>query len=104
MATGSSPRVAAAASLVVGLVGVIVFGSYLLAIGGDAEGRQLGTVAPWALPGLALAAVTAAVAGRALRGRAGQRLAAALAFVVAASIVLLYVVGLPIAPPVPAAP
>ncbi len=101
MASRSTPRVAAATSLVVGLVGVAVFGSYVLAIGGDAEGRQFATVAPWALPGLALAALTAAVAVRALRQRAGHRIAAALAVAVAVSIILMYVVNLPVAPPVP---
>lgn len=84
-----------------GLVGVVMFGSYLLAIGGDAGGRHFGTVAPWAVPGSTLAALTAAVAVRALRRRAGHRIAAALALVVAAWIVLLYVVELPLAPPVP---
>ena len=101
MASSATPRVAGAASLVVGLVGVAVFGSYVLGIGGDAEGRQFGTVAAWALPGLTLAALTAAVAVRALLQRAGHRIAAALAVAVAASIVLVYVVNLPVAPPVP---
>ena len=98
--TGRSSRVAAATSLVVGLVGVAVFGSYVLAIGGDAEGRDFETVAPWALPGLALAALTAAVAV-AVPERRGHWLAVALALAVTASIVLLYVLNLPVAPPVP---
>ena len=101
MASGSTPRITAATALVVGVVGVAVFGSYVLAIGGDAEGRQFGTVAPWALPGVALAALNTAVAVRALLQRAGHRIAAALALAVAASIVLLYAMNLPIAPPVP---
>ncbi len=101
MASRSTPRLAAVTSLVVGLVGLAVFGSYVLAVGGDAEGRQLGTVAPWALPGLALAALTAAVAVRAMRVQAGHRIAATLALAVAALVVLLYVVNLRVAPPVP---
>ena len=101
MARRSTPGVTAATSLVVGLAGVAVFGSYVLAIGGDAEGRQFTTVAPWALPGAATAALTAAVSVRALVLHAGHRMAAALALAVAVSIVLLYVLHLPVAPPVP---
>ena len=65
------------------------------------RGGSSGTVAPWGLPGLALAALTAAVAARALLQRAGHRLAAALALAVTVSIVSLYMLNLPIAPPVP---
>ena len=101
MASGPTPGGAAATALVVGLAGLAVFGSYVLAIGGDAEGRQFMTVAPWALPGLALAALTTAVAVRALVQHVGHRMAVALALVVAVSIGLVYVLNLPIAPPVP---
>lgn len=82
-------------------VAVLLFGSYLAGFGGDAEGRQLSTVAPWAVPGFALAVVASVAAWRTAFGAVGQRLTFVLGTGVAISICMLWVVGPSLAPPMP---
>lgn len=94
-------RVAAAASLAVGFTGVAVFGSVVAAIGEWVEGRQLETVAGWAIPGLTLAVLGTLASMRALFVGKGRRIALALSLLVVVSLVLLIVLNPSISPPVP---
>ena len=94
-------RLAAVASLAVSLVGVAVFGSVVAAVGDWVEGRELETVAPWAIPGLALAVVAGVASIRALVAGDGRRIAFALNLLVALSLLALLLRNPSIAPAVP---
>ena len=87
--------------LAVDWVGVLIFGSYLAGLGGDAEGRQLSMVAPWAVPGFALAVVASVAALRTVFNAVGQRLTFVLGAGVASSICMLWVLSPSLAAPVP---
>lgn len=93
-------KLASSGSLVVAAIGVVVFGSIVTGVGDWVEGRQLSTVAPWAIPGLALAVLGCLTAIRALLVGKGHLPAAVLALAVALSIVLLFTMNLSLAPPV----
>lgn len=94
-------RLATWGSLCLAAAGVLLFGSVVGAVGAWMEGRQLQTVAPWAIPGFILATVASLVAMRALRSGKGYRTAVLLALAVATSVLLLFLVNPPTAPPVP---
>jgi hypothetical protein len=69
----AAERLALCAALAVGVGGVMVFGSVVAGVGEWVEGRQLRTVAGWAIPALLLAVTAAAVAIRAVRtGKSGR--------------------------------
>ena len=91
----------AVVSLAVSLVAMAVFGSVVTAVGDWVEGRQLGTVAVWALPGLSLAVLAGLASMGALHLRKGHRIALALGLLVALSLLSLISLNPPIAPPVP---
>ena len=88
------------ASLCVGVAGVLLYGSVVGGAGDWVEGRQLQTVAPWAMPGLMLALVSSLAAARVLLQGKGHRLAVLLALSVALSVGLLFLVNPSIAPPI----
>jgi hypothetical protein len=89
-------------SVVAGLVALWVFGSVVVGVGGWVEGRQLGTVAPWALPGLALALLASGIATWNLLRQGRLRvLAIALGLLAAASVAMLFLINPGLAPPVP---
>jgi len=94
-------QLASSGSLVVAAIGLVVFGSIVTGVGDWVEGRQLSTVAPWAIPGLALAILACLTAIRALLVGKGHLLAALLALAVALSILLLFTMNLSLGPPVP---
>jgi len=98
---GAHGRLAAWASLAAGGAGVLLFGSVVGGVGDWVEGRQLQTVAPWAIPGLILAVVASLVAALALRTGKGHRTAVLLGLAVLTSVLLLFLINPSIAPPVP---
>ncbi len=97
---GRPRRVAAWASLAVGAAGVLLFGSVIGGLGDWVEGRQLQTVAPWAVPGLLLALLASLVAILVLRAGKGYYFAVFLGLAVMISVLLLFLINPSIAPPV----
>jgi hypothetical protein len=91
----------AAACLAVDLVGVAVFGSVIAAVGEWVEGRQLETVAGWAIPGLSLAVLATLASIRTLLLGEGRWSALALSFIVVATLLSLIALNPSTAPPVP---
>jgi hypothetical protein len=98
---GRPARLAAWASLTVGAAGVLLFGSVVGGVGDWVEGRQLQTVAPWAIPGLMLAAVASLMAVLALLKNKGHQLAVILGLAAGFSVLLWFLTNPLIAPPVP---
>lgn len=94
-------RLVAWTSLLVGLVAMVIFGSVVAGVGEWVEGRELQTVAPWAIPALVLAAVSSLAASRALMVGKGSRAAAVLAVCAALTVVAMILANPSIAPPVP---
>jgi cytochrome bd-type quinol oxidase subunit 2 len=94
-------RLAQWAALAAGVGGVMVFGSVVAGVGEWVEGRQLDTVAGWAIPALLLAVTAAAVAIRAVHTGEGRRVTLVLGLAVGTSMLVLIVVNPSIAPPVP---
>ena len=97
----SPGRLVAWTSLLAGLVAVMLFGSIVADAGEWVDGRELQTVAPWAIPALVLAVVSSLAAARALIVGKGSRVAAVLAAIVALTVVSMFLVNPSIAPPVP---
>jgi hypothetical protein len=88
------------AGLAVSLLGVGVFGSVVGAVGEWVEGRELATVAPWALPALGLALAASATSARALLTARSRRLALALSLLVGVTLGLLVLANPSLSPPV----
>lgn len=97
----SPSRLVAWTTLLVGLIGMMLFGSIVAGEGEWVEGRELQTVAPWAIPALVLAVVSSLAASRALIVGKGSRVAAVLAAIVALTVVSMFLMNPSIAPPVP---
>lgn len=94
-------QLASSGSLVVAAIGVVVFGSIVTGVGDWVEGRQLSTVAPWAIPGLALGILACLKAIRAVLVGRGHLSSALLALAVALSILFLFTINPSLAPLVP---
>jgi cytochrome bd-type quinol oxidase subunit 2 len=94
-------RLAQWGALAVAVGGVMVFGSVVAGVGEWVEGRQLRTVAGWAVPALVLAVTAAAVALSAVWTGMGRRVAVVLGLAVGTCMIVLLVRNPSIAPPVP---
>jgi hypothetical protein len=88
-------------SLVAAVIGAILFGSIVAGVGEWVEGRELQTVAGWAIPALVLAVVCCLAAARALIVGRGSQVAAVLAVLVALTVLSMLLINPSIAPPVP---
>ena len=90
------------AAFAVGLVGALVFAAILTGTGDWVQGRQLSTVAAWAVPGLLVSVGALAAALWTMRSPAADRRPTlVLGLLAAAALVLLWLANPSIAPPVP---
>lgn len=97
----SRAQVASWGALTVAVIGAVLFGSILTGVGDWVEGRQLQTVAPWAIPGLVLTTLACLTAVRALLANKGHWIAVLFGLTATLSILLLFLINPSIAPPVP---
>ncbi|WP_228386401.1 hypothetical protein [Ornithinicoccus halotolerans] len=88
-------------AFVVAAFGVAILGSMVAGVGGNAEGRDLQLVAPWAVPGLVLALLAAGAALRAALVGKGRRVAVVLALAVALYLLVILLINPAMAQPVP---